>query len=475
MKFRTSFSGAGLKILCVAALLLAGCGNRRELKRANDDYQQALAVNDLRGQRLALLAMTRADDGISEYWIELARLELQLGMYGDAYGHFARAHELDRTAIGPLSMMTELAVINGRVDLAEEHLQKLIVLAPDDRAVAIARGFTALKQNDFATAQKNIDTLLINGPRDSVAGILQARLFIAQRKFPEAIAFLDGRLGKGGDDGVILRSLSAIHRYLGDWPAAAAADTKLWRAFPSAPLLAARALSSALQADDLPRANEITKRYLSEARTTDEAVDVLSAWVDHAPPSAIPEIADTAALPDPARIALANYYNRTDRPDRALALLGSTPRPLDQRANVDFNAVVAHALFLTGKTGPAKTILDRLVAIEPDDRLALSARALLLSKIGDHRNAVADAQRLVTAYDTLADQRVLLARIYGANRDFRWAERTLWDGYRDLPGNETLYRQLQRNLAGRGDQEGLVRLKKGQDEIRFSRLMKEMA
>lgn len=475
MKFRTPFSQVRLTLLCVAALLLVSCGNRFELKRANDDYQQALAANDVVGQRLALLALTRADDGVSEYWIALAQIELQLGLYGDAYAHFSRAHELDRTAIGPLSMMTELAVINGRVDMAEDHLKKLTVIAPNDRAVSVARGFTALRQGNFAKAQENVDVLLKNGPRDTVANILQARLFTAQRKFPEAIAFLNGKLGQGGDDGALLRSISAIQRYLGNWTEAAQADVKLWQASPASAPLATRTVGDALQANNIVLANEVTQRFLKEAKSLEEANSVLSAWVDLGPSSEEASLPGAASLPEHSKIALANYFNRIGRPDRALSLLGKAPRPVNDRANTNFNAVFAEALMMKGQMPAARQLLDRILASEPDHIVALSARARLLSKLGDHRAATADAQRLVTSYNTVADHRVLLAQIYRANRDGRWAERTLWDGYRDLPGNETLYRQLQQALAARGDRDGLARIKRSHDEERYSRLMKELA
>ena len=180
-------------------------------------------------------------------------------------------------------------------------------------------------------------------------------------------------------------------------------------------------------------------------------------------------------MPDHSKVAFAHYLNRVGRPDQALVILGGKARPLNNRANGDFNAVFAEALFLKGQTQPARQLLDRILSEEPDDIVALSARSRLLSKIGDHRAATIDAQRLVASYDTIADYRVLLAQIYTANRDTRAAERTLWDGYRDLAGNETLYNAVRQILTARGDNDGLARLKQEYDEERFSRLMKELA
>ncbi len=475
MKIRTPFSGWKLKSLCFAALLLSACGNRIEMKRANDAYQQAVALGDLQGQRLALLKLTQVDDGVAEYWIELAKIDIQLGAYGDAYSHFSRAHELDRTAVAPLSMMTELSVINGRVDLAENHLESLTLIAPNDRAVSVGRGFIALRQNNFAKAQENVDQLLAQGPRDTVANILQARIFVAQKKFPEAVAFLKGKLGLGADDRAILRSLGAIQRYQGDWAGAAQSDLRLWKMGPPGAAVARQVVSDALQAKDIALANDVTSRALSAAKSGEESANVLAAWVDYASAGTAACVTDEARLPDHSKIALAHYRNGTGRPDEALALIGTAPRPLQDRANVDFNAVLAESLMLKGQLQPARQILDRILSDEPDDAVALGSRARLLSRLGDHRAALIDAQRLVTSYDTVPEHRVLLAEIYRANRDSRYAERTIWDAYRDLPGNDTLYRQLQRILVARGDTDGLARLTSDHDGERYTRLTKELA
>lgn len=476
MKFGPLFSLMRLQLLCAAALLLSACGNRFEVKRANDAYQQALALGDVQGQRRALLLLTRADDGVSDYWIELAKIDLQLGLYGDAYAHFSRAHELDRTAVMPLSMMTELAVINGRVDVAEDHLKDLLVIAPNDRAVSVARGFTALRQGNFAEAQKNVDALLAQSERDSVASILQTRLMVAQKKFPEAIAFLNRKIMLNPKDGALLRSLSAIQRFLGDWSKASDPDLKLWQLSEASSIPAAeRVVSDALRANNVGLAKQVTEHVMLNSNNRDQVAGLLSAWADFGRGASPPAVTGGREFPDHSKIAFAQYLNDVGRPDEALAILGANPRPLDDRANGDFNAVFAQSMMLKGQLQPARRILDRLLSNEPDDAVALSARAMLFSKIGDHRAALIDAQRLVASYDTVAKYRVLLAQTYKASQDGRGAERTLWDGYRDLPGDETLYNAVQQVLAARKDGDGLARLKEEYDAERFSRLMKELA
>lgn len=475
MKIKLLFSSWGAKALCAAALLLSACGNQREIQKADNAYQQALALNDLHGQRRALLALTQADEGVSEYWMRLAEVDLQVGAFGDAYTHLSRAHELDRTAVAPLSMMTELTVINGRLDLAEEHLKKLVVVAPNDRAVAVARGFVALRQDNYEKAQENVDTLLAQNPRDSIANVLQTRILVAQKKYHEAIDLLNRKLALGSGDRALLRSLGAIQRHLGEWKKAAATDLRVWQLSPADASLARQVVVDALQAKDIVLANKVTERVMLGAKAGNEVDGILAAWADLAPSPDSLSVTVGANMPEHSKIAFAHHLNQVGRADQAIAVLGSRVRPLNDRANVPFNAVFAESLFLRGQAREARLILDRILKDEPDYAVALSARARLLSRSGNHRGATIDAQRLVASYGATPVYRVLLANIYRASRDVRGAERTLWNGYRDLPGDETLYKEIRRVLIARGDKDALSRLETDQNEVKHSRLMKELA
>lgn len=474
MTIKTQFFAWGPKFLCIAALSVSACGKQQEVRRADEAYQQALALNDIAGQRRALLALTSAEENVSEYWMQLARIDLQMGDFAAAYDHLSRAHELDRTAVPPLSMMTELTVINGRLDLAEGHLKQLAIIAPDDRSVAVARGFVALRQGNYEKAQANVDALLARNPRDSMANVLQTRILVAQKKFPEALDLLDRNL-RLGDDRALLRSLGALHRYLGNWEKAAAADLRLWRLTPTDVTLAQQVVTDALRARNGPLARTVTERILMSAKSQEEAAAVLSEWVDLAPGAGgFPANID-AGVPDHSKIAFAHYLNRTGRADQAFILLGKRARALDDRANGAFNAVFAESLLLRGQARPARKILDRILSDEPDNAVALSARARLLSRSGDHRGATIDAQRLVASYGTKSEYRVLLAEIYRASDDARAAERTLWNAYRDLQGDEKLYNEVRRVVLGRGNKDDLSRLDNAYQAEKFSRLSKELA
>ena len=139
----------------------------------------------------------------------------------------------------------------------------------------------------------------------------------------------------------------------------------------------------------------------------------------------------------------------SDDADQALALLGRKARPSSDRANANFNAVFAEALFLSGQVHPARQHYSiKSSPMNPDNAAALSARARLLSSIGESsRRYDRRAAPRCKLFDTIADYRVLLAKIYRANDDARGADRTLWDGYRDLPAMKSLYSEVRRGSS----------------------------
>src|SRR5690348_4160746 len=101
VKNRTPFFRLACCCLALGALPVSGCDYLKTRSARADylAYQQALAAGDLVSARRALTRLTRTEQGVPEYWIELGKLQLQMGDSRRAFGSFSRAHELDRTNI----------------------------------------------------------------------------------------------------------------------------------------------------------------------------------------------------------------------------------------------------------------------------------------------------------------------------------------------------------------------------------------
>jgi predicted Zn-dependent protease len=173
------------------------------------------------------------------------------------------------------------------------------------------------------------------------------------------------------------------------------------------------------------------------------------------------------------RVSFANYYNRIGDPAAAAALLSSSQLPVTH-ANARWNAVLAQSLALQGRTAEAMRLFDLVLAREPDQREALRGRSGLEARIGPTKQAILDAQRLVTIDPNSGEDRVLLARAYLAADNGDEVRRTLWDAFRDLPDDERVFSALRSVLVSTNDAEGQRRLTDEFNDRRRSTLMKDL-
>src|SRR5437868_8755006 len=118
---------------------------------------------------MALMKLVSVKEDVPDYWIELGKIDLQMGDYRRAYDAFSRAHELDRTNVPVLAALTQLALVNGQVDFAEQQARTLALVAPDNPIVTLARSYVALQAGEIDKADAGAEKLLADAPHDSNA------------------------------------------------------------------------------------------------------------------------------------------------------------------------------------------------------------------------------------------------------------------------------------------------------------------
>ncbi len=138
-------------------------------------------------------------------------MQIQLGSYNDAYYAFSRAYELDKSNPQVLSSLTQLALLSGNIDTAEEHAQKLELLAPSHPAVKLTYGYVALRRADFDRADQQVDQLLAEFPREPSANLLKARILLGRGKSQEAIKLLETQTRGMPTDAGSWKALMALH------------------------------------------------------------------------------------------------------------------------------------------------------------------------------------------------------------------------------------------------------------------------
>lgn len=160
-------------------------------------------------------------------------------------------------------------------------------------------------------------------------------------------------------------------------------------------------------------------------------------------------------------------------PAAAATLLTDKHLPVTH-VNARWNAVFAQALALQGRSAEAKQLFDMVLDREPDQAEALRGRSALEAKSGLTRQAVIDAQRLVTIEPNSGEDRLLLAQSYLAAGNRQEVQRTLWQAFQDLPDDERVFSALRSVLASTGDVEGQRRVEAEFNDRRMAELTKEL-
>ena len=462
MKVRSSFFAACCSAATALCLLLTGC-NSSESRAAEAfaDYQEASAAGDLRAARIALLQLVAAEDDKPDYWQELGRIQVQLGAFNDGYYAFTRAYELDKSNAQVLSTLTQLALLSGNIDVAEEHAQKLELLAPDHPAVKLSYGYVALRRSDLDEAEKQVDQLLQEFPREPSANLLKARILLARDLPDQAIELLETQTRGMPSDKGSWKALIALHERSRNWPGVTLAASKLASLDPKDTEVAFMAVDAAFRANDIAAALRGSEPFLRPDSPPGHVDEILTIWAERwKSPEAVERVRRLSRTAGQNQLlAYAGYFNAVGKPDDATALLGSDqPRLPVEVYNLSWNALLADSLALRGQQRVAKQLFDAVLAKEPDHVYALRGRINLEIRSGAARAAITDAQRLVSVTPRSARDRLLLARAYSAAGDQRQVDRTLWDAFHEIPANLILYEALRARVERSGGPEAAARV-----------------
>ena len=456
---------------------LSGCSylKSRQAKQAYMEYQQALAAGDMNRAQIALTKLVRVDEDVADFWMQLGKVDLQLGNYRGAYDALLHAHELDQTNVEVISTLAQLAVYSGEIDLANEQAKNLALLAPEHPTVTLVEGFVALQQGNLEKAEQDADKLIAAAPKDSIAKILKAKVLVNRGQVDAAVTLMEDQHRLVPRDRAAMRALSAIYRSRLDWPNAARVETDLYRLDSRDTRPARLLIESSLRAGNIGLARKVSGPLLSPKAPLPQVIGTLDLWARFGPKNAvIPDAASLAsAMTDDGKAAFADYFNRVGKPALAGQLLNAPQLPV-KRSNSKWNAVLAQSMALQGRRDEARTLFDKVLSVEPDQMNALRGRSELLAKTGNTRQAIIDAQRLVTANPTDGGDRLLLAQAYFAAGKRQEVRRTLWEAFQDMPEDERVFSALKSVLASSGDVDAERRLTQELLDRRSHKMTKEL-
>jgi tetratricopeptide (TPR) repeat protein len=435
--------------LLAGSTLLTGCSSRdSRASAAYDQYQAATAAGDLPAARTALSSLVSIDDTKAEYWVELGKLNLQLGDFGAAFNAFQRAYELNRADPFVLGVLTQIALRAGNLQEAERRVKELELVAPEDPAVRLTYGYVALRRGDLDEADRQAEQLLAATPFDSSAKVLKARVLLLSNKPEEAIALLREQVRLQPSDQMSLRALLSIYQLKERWADAAWAARSLLTWQDADVELRARLIENEVRAGNLAAALTDTAKALSTVQAADVG-RLLAPWLGTGQQRVVADVvlnAGRAASGD-KRVALARFLSLAGRSAEVIELTRDLATLPVAANNIAANALYGTALVRTGQAASGLERLDAVIRLDSANADALRGRAQLRSDLGRHQEAIEDAQKLVAANRLLPESRLLLAKIFVAAGRGADAKRTMWDAFHDIPAERSIYDALRAFVA----------------------------
>jgi predicted Zn-dependent protease len=454
-----------------ASFLVAGCSSSdSRAQAALGAYQSAVAANDLLGARRALLQLVKAKDDVSDYWVELGKLQASMGSYNDASYSFTRAYELDRSNPDLIRALVQLSLRSGDISLAETHAQELEVLAPGDPWVKMVRGWSAFSDSHYDQALAISNELLAQTPADPTATVLKARSLIELHQEPEAVDVLTKQVQNQPTDAGSLALLARIYEHQNDWRDVAQTARRLVELNPADDKDMVLLVKGSFRSGDAAGGREASLKLLQPNANPELISSVLDLWADYWPSAQRAEDARrlAAAAGTQQRLIYADFLSRLGSPADAIRIAGGMATLPVNAQNSEANAVFADALWRTGNAAAAKQRFDSVLAFDPGNATALRGRSELELRMGNAKAAIFDAQKLITVLPNSSRDRLLLASAYTAAGQKDWADRTLWSAFQDIPADERIYAALRASRIGNAD--GLSEIQEEFDRQRGAKL-----
>jgi predicted Zn-dependent protease len=450
---------------------VAGCSSSdSRAQAALGEYQSAVAANDLLGARRALLQLVKAKDDVSDYWVELGKLQASMGSYNDASYSFTRAYELDRSNPDLIRALVQLSLRSGDISLAETHAQELEVLAPGDPWVKMVKGWSAFSDSHYDQALAISNELLAQTPADPTATVLKARSLIELHQEPEAVDVLTKQVQNQPTDAGSLALLARIYEHQNDWRAVAQTARRLVELNPADDKNMVLLAKGSFRSGDAAGGREASLKLLQPNANPELISSVLDLWADYWPSAQRAEDARrlAAAAGTQQRLIYADFLSRLGSPADAIRIAGGMATLPVNAQNSEANAVFANALWRIGKAGAAMQRFDAVLAFDPGNATALRGRSELELRMGNAKAAIFDAQKLTTVLPNSSRDRLLLANAYTAAGQKDWADRTLWSAFQDIPADERIYAALRASRIGNAD--GLSEIQEEFDRQRGAKL-----
>lgn len=417
----------------VLLLALAGCGSsQQKATKAAARYDADYARRDYWSARIEIRRALAEQDDVPEYWAKLARVQIGLGNYLDAYDAYTRVIELDRNNVEALQTLSELAYAGSAFDDAEKFADRMLDINPRSLRVLLIKGEVALVRHQLPEAQAIADKMLEIDPTYEGAVLLAARVANAHGDRARAIGIIETSIAREGESVAKLTGLLDLYMGYNDFRNGARIYARLFALRPGDVALRLDYAKALYEQGRPDRALEMLAR-LTRAHPGDTMLQqrIVDIWTEAGGAAVDVDRVRRFVLAsgDPQmKVALGHLLIDQKRFADAEAVLRPFIDPLADKggitaANVEADVLYAGALAGLGRGGAAQALIDRILDFDDSNPRALHMRVRIALAAGDLPGALRDAQTLTTDNPDMTDGRIELAEIY-----VRRKEKVLADG-----------------------------------------------
>lgn len=397
--------------------ILAGemAGHRGELGASVDHYRRAMnsSADPRVAQRALRIALFSKDEEAAvlaaRRWVELApgqpealqalaTLELRRGNEANALEHLGVLVDSEENKAQAFQQMASLLASESDQDAALRVMGKLAARYPDLAEAWFAYAQLAVHGNRWPLALTNIGRALEIRPGWSEALILRATIQLKAGRMEQALSGLDQAVVRQPDN---INMRLAYARLLVEQKQYSEAEAQFERVLKTAPengdALYALALL-AIDSDRLDRGQEYLHRLINAGERENEAQYFLGRVEEQREnyPGAIEwyEKVDEGDYALEAKVRAANLLMQQGDLRSARNLLARV-RARDPRMALRLYLVEGDLLVDAGELEQAIALYNKVIAISPDNKDVLYARALVAEQLDDIALAERDLLRII--------------------------------------------------------------------------------
>lgn len=419
------------------ALVLATAACSSKAQRAADAMQQGIQLNSAGQYRAAAERFNYAvglRDDIPALWIARARNQVQMNDYGGAFASYSNALDQDRTNREALDAVGQLSLATNDLDKAKDYASQILTLDPTDINAQLMLASVSFRRGRLDEADGMVDKTLKQDPNAEPALVLKSRILQRRGDLVASERLIAPIFDRGGGSADLRRQLVSIYERTADANGLARVAERDAHDRPRDPDVQTMFAKTLLLIGRLPQAAAILNT-IHRVAAIDATRDSTVAMLVDADISLddVNRMLSTLTTVEPSlAIAVAQYaLVRGDAyfAERKLApLVGNAPL---SAGNSDLHATYALALARLGRIPEAARRAAAILAIDPEEPAALTARTLTEIAAKNFDAALRDARIVLRDDPGSAGAYALVAQVYQAQGAMLMANSEITSGFND--------------------------------------------